>query len=180
MPYAATHILGAIILAELFRGYFIKDNKKFPRYYILAAAIGGIIPDLDIGAYYLLYFFGFSYDQIHRTFLHTIFVPIALFSAGVFFLKTGIKSSEIRKRHLRLSTLLFIFAGGSILHLILDSILAGYIIPLYPLAYYSLGLNIVSSLPEGFRGIIAPTIDGILILFWVFWMEFKLKISDYF
>ena len=78
MPYAVTHVLAAIILVELFREYIIKDNRKFPRYYILIAAIGGIIPDLDIGLVYIMHFFGFAVEQIHRTFLHSIFIPLIL------------------------------------------------------------------------------------------------------
>jgi len=180
MPYATTHILIAIILIELFREYVIKNNYKFPRYYILIAAIGGILPDLDVGAYYLLYFFGFSFEQVHRTFLHSLFFPLILFLIGIFIYYTGIKNSEIRKRHLKLSTIFFILSAGSLLHLILDAVFWGQIVPFYPLMNYSIGFNLVEFFPEGFRSTIAPVIDAILMMFWLFWMEFKLKISNYF
>ena len=58
MAYAVTHMLIAMFAVELFRKFIIKYNKKFPRYYILIAAIAGLIPDLDIAAYYGLYSFG--------------------------------------------------------------------------------------------------------------------------
>ena len=76
MPHAVAHVLIAIISIELFREYILKDKKKLPRYYILIAALGGVLPDLDILLYYILYFFGFSFEQIHRTFLHTLFIPL--------------------------------------------------------------------------------------------------------
>ncbi len=60
MPFAVTHILVPILILEVFRNIFFKDHKKFPRYYILIAALGGVLPDFDIGVFYVLYFFGFS------------------------------------------------------------------------------------------------------------------------
>jgi len=180
MPYAVTHILVAIILIELFREYFVKDNKKFPRYYILIAAIAGIIPDFDIAAFYILYFFGFTFEQIHRTFLHTLFVPFSLLLIGIFIHHTKIKSNKIRKRHMKLSVIFYIFAAGSLLHLILDASLAGAIMPFFPLTNFSIALNLVELAPEELKDLILPTLDGILLLFWIFWMEFKLKVDDYF
>ncbi|MDP2628717.1 MAG: metal-dependent hydrolase [Nanoarchaeota archaeon] len=180
MPLATTHILVAIILIELFRNFFVKDNKKFPRYYILIAALGGIIPDLDIAGYYVLSLFGFTFEQIHRTFFHTIFIPLILFLIGIFIYQTKMKSKEFGKRHINLHTTFFILAAGSLLHLILDATLSGYIIPFYPFSSFSVGLNIIKLFPTAWQSLILPTLDGILLIFWIFWMEFKLKISDYF
>lgn len=180
MPNPTTHILISIILIELFREYFIKDNKKFPRYYILIAAIAGIIPDLDLVVYYVLYFFGFGIEQIHRSVLHSLFIPIIFFALGIFILKFKIKNSEVRKRHLKLSTIFFIFSAGSLIHIILDMIFAGMLVPFYPFSNFSVGLNLVSIFPEGLRWMISHTLDAILLFFWIFWMEFKLKIPDYF
>ena len=116
MPYATTHILVAVILIELFREYFVKDNKKFPRYYILVAAIGAIIPDLDIGVYSVLSFFGFTIEQVHRTFLHTLFIPIILFLTGIFMWKFKIKNSKAGKMHMKLPVIFFILSAGTLLH----------------------------------------------------------------
>ena len=179
MPYAITHILVAVILIELFREYFIKDYKKFPRYYILIAAIGAILPDIDIVFYYLLYFFGFTLEQIHRTFFHTLFIPLIFLLAGIFVFKIKIKNPQLEKRHMHLSTILFIFAAGSLLHLILDG-LVGKVIPLYPLSNFSINLDILSLFPESWKDLILPTIDALLLFFWIFWMEFVLKRRNYF
>lgn len=180
MPNPTTHILISIILIELFREYFVKDNKKFPRYYILIAAIAGIIPDLDLIAYYVLYFFGFGIEQIHRTFLHSLFVPIIFFAFGMFILKFKIKNNWIRQRHLKLSTIFFIFSAGSLVHILLDIVFSGMITPLYPFSNFSIGLNLVFIFPEALRWMTSHMIDVILLFFWIFWMEFKLKIPDYF
>ena len=48
MPYAVTHVLVAIILAEIIRDYIVKDKKKFPLHYILIAGIAGLLPDVDV------------------------------------------------------------------------------------------------------------------------------------
>ncbi len=179
MAYAVTHMLFAIIAVELFRKFVIKNNKIFPRYYILVAAIAGLIPDLDIAAYYILYFFGFTLEQIHRTFMHSAFIPLGLFLIGLFIYKTGIKSTKLRKRHLKLSTIFFIFAIGTIIHLILDMIY-GSIPPLYPFIQTTIGLNLLYIFPKTLQELIPATIDGLLFLFWIMWMEFKLKIDNYF
>lgn len=180
MPLAVTHILAAVIVVELFREYFIRNNRYFPRYYILVAAIGGILPDFDFALFFILFKTGFTLEQIHRTFFHTIFIPLILLLVGLLILYIGFKSSEVRKRHMKTSTIFFILAIGSLIHLILDSIFMGVITPFYPFSSYAIGLELINRFPLEIRTLIAPTLDGILILFWLFWMEFKLKITDYF
>jgi len=180
MPFIATHILVVIILIELFRKYWIKSNKKFPRYYIFIATIGAILPDFDFVIYYIGYFFGFTINQIHRTFLHTFFIPIALFLIGLGVYKLGIKYEAFWQRHITLSTTFFILAAGSLIHLLLDFGISGKIMPFYPLATYTIGYDIRALFPEDWKDIIFPTIDAVLLLFWIFWLNFKLKIDDYF
>lgn len=178
MTYAVAHILAAIIFVELFREYFSKKGKKFPRYYILIAAIGGILPDLDFALYYILYFFGFGYEQIHRTFAHTLFIPIILALAGILIYRIGIKNKKIK--NMKLSGILIILAAGSLIHIILDATFSGSIMPLYPIIDYSIGLNLIGNLPEHISETILMSLDAALLIFWIFWMEFKLKISKYF
>lgn len=179
MALAITHILASMLAIELFRKFIIKNNKIFPRYYILIAAIAGLIPDLDIAAYYILYFFGFTLEQVHRTFMHSAFIPLALFLIGITLYKTGIKFPELRKHRLKASTIFFIFSIGAIIHLILDAIY-GIIMPFYPLTNFAIGLNLIGKAPEELQILIAGTIDGVLFLFWLMWMQFKLKIDNYF
>ena len=180
MPLAITHILFGIVLIEIFREFVIKNNQKFPRYYIFIAAIGSILPDFDFIAYYVLYFFGFTIEQVHRTFLHTIFIPIILFLIGFAIWKLGIKHPAFGKRHMTIHTTFFILAAGSLLHIILDFTLAGYIRPFYPFSDFSFGFNLQSLFPKAWEAIIFPSLDAALFLLWLAWMEFKLKVSDYF
>ena len=179
MAYAVTHMLTVMLVVELFRKFVVKNNKIFPRYYILVAAIAGLIPDLDIAAYYILYFFGYTLEQVHRTFMHSLFIPLGLFLIGLFIYATGIKNSEIRKHRLKISTIFFIFAAGNIIHLILDTIY-GIIMPLYPIIVTGIGLDLLAKFPISLQELIPATIDGLLFLFWFMWMEFKLKIDNYF
>ncbi len=178
MAYAVTHMIVAIIAVELYRKLFVKNNKIFPRYYILIAAIAGLIPDLDIAAYYFLYFFGFSLEAVHRTFMHSVFIPAGLFLIGMFFYTTRIKHPELRKHRLKISTIFFIFAAGTIIHLTLDMIY-GYIPPLYPIIKTTYGLSLLFKFPKTLQELIPATIDGLLFLFWLMWMQFKLKIENY-
>lgn len=180
MPYATTHILIAIILIELYRDYFVKNNKKFPRYYILIAAIGSIIPDLDFVVFYFLSFFGFTINEIHRTFSHSIFIPLILFLIGIFTWQFEIKNKQFAKRHITIPTTFFILAFGTILHLILDATLLGYVMPFYPFSEYAIGLNLVKLLPLMWQDTFLPILDAVLLLFWIFWMQFKLKVDNYF
>ena len=180
MPTTATHVLVAIVLAEIFRETFLKNNQHFPRYYILIAAVAGMIPDLDFLLFLGLFKFGFALDQIHRTFLHTIFIPLILLLIGIIILKIKLKNPEVSKRHMALPAIFFIFAAGSLLHLILDATLQGTITPLFPLSTFSLGLDLVSKFPEQIRGLIIPLIEAILLFGWLTWMVLKLKVRDYF
>ena len=143
-------------------------------------AFGAIIPDLDVVAYYGLYFFGFTIEQIHRTFLHTIFIPVGLFAIGLILYFAKTKISAVGKKHMTLPTIFFILSAGALLHLLLDATFAGQIIPLYPFSTFAIGLNLINIFPAGLRDLIIPSLDVALLIFWLFWMEFKLKISNYF
>jgi len=171
MPYTTTHVLVAIVLIELFREYFFKNNNKFPRYYILIAAIAGILPDLE-------YVFQLPAD-LHRSFFHSLFFPLIFLVLGLIVLKLNFKDKWLRKRHMKLSFILFIFAGGSLLHILLDVILREGAMLFYPFLKIWIGLNLISYLPFS-EELSLVIIDTILIFLWILWMEFKLKIDDYF
>jgi membrane-bound metal-dependent hydrolase YbcI (DUF457 family) len=175
MAYATTHIIFSMLGVELFIKRF-KDFKKFlPKYYYLIAAIGGLIPDLDIVAYYILYFFGYSFEEVHRTFMHSIFIPIGLLLAGLIVYFTHGKKGK----YLKVSGVFFIFTIGCIIHLILDMIY-GRVMIFYPFSYFGIGLNLLYLAPEQLRWLVAPIIDGIVLLVWVFWMNVVKKKEDFF
>jgi len=178
MPQAVTHILVALILVELFRDYFIKDKKKFPLHYVLIAGIAGLLPDIDIIAYWLLYFFGFSLDEVHRTFTHTLFFPLLFLVLAL--ITTKVKAGITSKHHLKLNIVFIMIAIGSFIHLILDSIFAGTIMPFYPFSYSSFGLNLVSLLPETLANLAMPSLDAAILVLWLIHEEYKHKISRFY
>jgi len=177
MPQAVTHVLVPLVLIGLFRDYFIKDKKSFPLHYVLIAGIAGLIPDLDIVAYYLLSFFGYTLNEVHRTFSHNVFIPLIFLILGFAFL--GIKNKELGKHHLKVSTIFFLAGFGSLVHILLDAIFAGYIMPFYPFFIFKIGLNIVQYAPEAWRDSIIPSFEAGLLVIWLVYMEIKHKISDF-
>jgi hypothetical protein len=105
MAYATTHIIFSMLGIFLFAKYFREFKKFLPKYYYLIAAIGGLIPDLDIVAYYILYFFGYSFEEVHRTFMHSIFIPLGLFLIGLIVYFTHGRKGK----YLKVSGVFFIF-----------------------------------------------------------------------
>ncbi len=147
MPQVITHILVPLILASLFRDYYIKrkNKKKFPLHYVLIAGISGVLPDLDVAVFWILYFFGFTFDSIHRTFMHTLFVPLIFVLLAL--ITSKVKSKELGKHKLKLSIIFLMIAFGSFIHLLLDATFQGSIIPFYPLSNFSVGMDILGYLP---------------------------------
>ena len=179
MPQAVTHFLIPAILVALFRDFYLKkrDRQTFPLHYVLIAGLAGLLPDIDIAIYYLFSFFGFAYGEVHRTFSHNLFVPLIFLILGFVFI--GVRNRELGKHKLKLSTIFFILAFGILIHLTLDSLVAGSILPFYPLSNFEFGLDLISKLPGQFQGTIVPVIDAILLVFWMIYLELRHKISDF-
>lgn len=179
MPTAVLHILVPLILMALFRDYFLTKKKKqfFPLHYVLIAGIAGLLPDIDIGAFYILHFFGFSISEVHRTFTHSIFLPIIFIIFFYAFAK--IKLSELGRHKLTLSTICLMLSVGTIAHIILDAALSGSASLFYPFSTKLFGFDIISFLPPALRSLAIPTLEGILLVFWLVYLEVKHKISDF-
>jgi membrane-bound metal-dependent hydrolase YbcI (DUF457 family) len=177
MPQAVTHFLIPVILLELFRDFFVKDKKVFPIHYILIGGLAGLLPDLDIAVYYVLSFFGFTIQEVHRTFSHTLFFPLIFIFLAILF--HNFKSKKLGKYHLKLRNIFLIIAFGIFTHLMLDAIISGNVMPFYPLFDYSFGLNLISLLPPLWQGTIMPTIDAVLLILWMVSLEIRHKISDF-
>src|SRR3989344_2378960 len=179
MPQAVTHVLVPIILLSIFRHiYTKKTGKKFPMQYVLIGGIAGIIPDLDIPIYWVMHYFNYNFEQIHRTISHTIFIPL------IFLFLAFISSATIKKRigrnKLSITIILFLCAFSSFIHLILDATLAGYITPLYPISMAKVGTGFPFSIfPDHVAMLLLATIDGVLFILWVLYLEIKHKIYDF-
>ena len=146
--------------------------------YVLIGGIAGVIPDLDIPLFWVMQYFGYTMEQIHRTFMHTIFIPI------IFLILAGITHISVKKRigrnHLSITIILLLCAFGSLVHLILDATLAGYIRPLYPFSNVQVGTGFpFTVLPEHLAVFFLATLDGVLFILWILYLELKHKISDF-
>ncbi|MBU2634111.1 MAG: metal-dependent hydrolase [Nanoarchaeota archaeon] len=169
MPYAVTHVLIAIIIADIIRDYFLK--KKFSLIYILIAGIAGLLPDIDIPIYWIINSFT-NIPDIHRAFTHTIFLPLILFGLAFIF-----KNKKLFKLDLKLTFLML--SLGTFIHLLLDFTLAGYIVLFYPVSYTIYGLNLVQYLPSIIQETFFPSLDAVLLILWLIHEEVKHKISDF-
>jgi len=177
MPHAVTHFIIAVVLVDIFRDRFVKNKKSFPLHYILIAGIASLIPDLDVLIYWILYYFGYTFNEIHRTFSHTLFVPLAFLILG--FAAKKLKSRELGKHHLKLSTIFFVMSFAVFTHLLLDFLIAGTIMPLYPLTNFQTGLNLINFLPAHFQNTILPALDALILILWFIHIEVKHKISSF-
>jgi len=179
MTQTATHLIVALVLAQLIRDFWLnkKDKKKFPLYYVLLAGIAGLIPDLDVVAYWVMYFFGFSLEAVHRTFSHNLFVPLILIFLGI--VSTNWKGRQFFERNFKWNYVFYILAFGVVVHLILDAIIAGFVMPFYPISDFMIGLNLVSFLPAGLQDLLLPSLDAAVLVLWLVYLEFKHKISSF-
>ena len=81
---------------------------------------------------------------------------------------------------MNLSLILFVFAAGSLIHLGLDAIFIETVMPFYPFSNYAVGLELVSKVAVEYQELVLPIVDASLLFFWLLWMQFKLKVDDYF
>jgi len=177
MPHAVTHVLVVIVLLELFRHYFIKNKENFPLHYLIIGGIAGLLPDLDIAIYYGLSFFGFTINEVHRTFSHNLFIPA--FFVILAFVSYGFKSKKLGEHHLKLRNIFLVIAFGILMHLILDIALIGSIIPFYPLNDFKVGLNLLGFFPSAWQNTIMPSLDALLLIIWLISLEIRHRISKY-
>lgn len=169
MPHAVTHVLIAIIIADIIRDYIVK--KKFSLFYILIAGIAGLLSDIDTPLYWLLSLFT-NVPEIHRTFTHTIFLPLIFFGLAFIF-----KNKKLFKLNLKLVFLMI--SLGTFIHLLLDATLAGYIIPLYPFSYIIIGINLVQYIPLAIQKSFLPAVDAVLLILWLTHEQIKHRIKDF-
>ncbi len=167
MPQAVMHVLLAIIVLDLFRDYIVKDKKEIPLYFIFIGGVAGLLPDIDIPLYWLINnIMGIHVEWFHRTFSHSIFFPLI-------FLVLSLIIYKFNKKYSLLSA---IVSFGITFHLLLDFLVQGFIMPMYPITMNIAGLNLVEQL--GLRGIV-PGLDAIILILWLWHEERKHKISDF-
>ncbi|MAG52476.1 MAG: hypothetical protein CMH62_00765 [Nanoarchaeota archaeon] len=169
MPLAVTHVLIPLILADIYRDHIAK--KKFNLHYVVIAGIAGLLPDIDVGVFWLVSIFrDVGLNEIHRTFTHSLVFP-AIFLVLAFLFR------NIEWKNLKLKYVFLAITFGVLIHLILDGILSGTIMPFYPFSFISFGVNLVPH--DKFGGTFFTGLDAILLVVWLVHEELNHKISDY-
>ena len=173
MPFAVTHVLVPIIILDTLRDRFeIIKNFKLTNRFIFLSGIAGLLPDLDLPLFSILDLFGIKIASNigHRIFFHNIWIPISFF--GFFLVYYALKRIKAAKVFL-------ILTFGFSIHLILDGMIVGSIMPLFPLSTTEVGLDLVRLLPIS-RATTMVSLDAILLLLWLWHEEIGHKIKDYF
>jgi membrane-bound metal-dependent hydrolase YbcI (DUF457 family) len=175
MPQAVTHVLIALILADIIRDYIIKDKRKFPLHYVLIAGIAGLLPDIDIVIFWIMNLFtSITVSEVHRVFTHSFIWP-ALFLI-IASLTKNIKVAFLGKHKLRLNWIFYMLALGMFTHIILDSLFAGLITPFWPFSAERFGIGLIKN---NLDGTLLPGLDAILLIGWLVHEELKHRISDF-
>ncbi len=180
MPYAITHILLTVWLAKIARNCSFKDKKKFPPYYLLIAGFAGVLPDIDLIVYLLLSSSGIALEQVHRVFSHTLMLPLLFFILSIAARK--VKERRILGYSINFSMLFWALSFGTLVHIFLDWLLIGPVVPFFPFSRQMYGLSLILKLPfsEGIiLGVIMPSIDAILFGLWIIERELRHKISRF-
>jgi len=177
MTHAVFHIIFALLVAEFIREYCVKNKYKFSIFYVFIAGLAGALPDIDVAAYWILYFFGFTLNEVHRTFTHTLFIPIIFILLAIF--TWNLKYKELGRHHLKIHTIFLMIALGTFTHLFLDATTAGSIMPFYPFSTYRFGLNLLGFLPDPLLQLALPSLDAAIFILWIIWLEKKHKISNF-
>ena len=168
MPYAVTHVLTAIIAADIIRDYIVKDRRKFPLHLVLFCGIASLLPDADMIVYYIMHLLsGTPRALIHRQFTHTFLIPIILVLIAYMLHRLG------KAKHGRV---LAVAALGITLAILLDMVV-GTVNPFFPISSSSVGLSI---LPAGeFGQSLMMGLDALILIAWLIHEQVKHRISDY-
>lgn len=182
MPQAVTHILIPLLVVSFWRDYVLSRNKKahFPLHYVFIAGIAGGLPDIDIALSLLLQLGGVENWWIHKTFTHSLLFPLC-FLVLAFILRNAhaqARICNIGRHKLKLSMISLMIAMGVFLHIILDALAGEYAYFWYPFSMTDFGVNLFALVPLEWSTT-AALIDGILLIFWLAYLEFKHKISDF-
>ncbi len=183
MPQAVTHILAPILSLAIVRDFYLRtrERKSFPLHYVLAAGIGGILPDIDIVFSIVLYLFDIPQWDIHKTFTHSLFFPLIFFLLFLVLrpVHTKARICNLTRHKLKLSTLFLMIVIGVLTHIFLDALIGGPAFLLYPLSLANYELNLTSYLPLELRDLAPPLLDGALLVTWIVYLELKHKISNF-
>ncbi len=180
MPFAVTHVLVPLLLADIFRNFTRFGKKHITRRMVLFAGICGLLPDLDIPVFLAIsHFSSMPITSIHRTITHSIFIPLI----GLLFFAIFNYGFKTKKMHIYA----LLFAFGTFSHPVLDGVISGTVMPFYPISETEAGIDLLRLIiPETVTGSQLPYrltllagLDAILLVAWLLYEEYKNKIKDY-
>ena len=184
MAQAVTHILVPILLISIFRDFYLKkrDKSSFPLHYVLIAGLGGVLPDIDIIFFWLFGNFDVSlFTTFHKTITHSIIFPAFFFLIFLIFKNTNAKAKvcNLGRHKLKLSLIALMLAFGILTYIFLDYLLWFRVEAFYPFSDINFGYNILQFIPESLQEAAIATLDGVLLVIWIIYLEIKHKISDF-
>jgi hypothetical protein len=106
-----------------------------------------------------------------------MFIPLLFLFLALIFTKFKIK--ELGRHNLRLYIIFNMIFIGSLLHLILDVLFGESFYIFYPFSNIQLGLNLINFLPLSLQSLAMPSLDAVLLILWLIYLELKHKISDF-
>ncbi len=183
MPQAIAHFLIPALIVSIIRDFFVK--KKFSLHYVLIAGLAGVLPDIDIAISVVLNFLGKEGWNVHKTFTHSLFIPVLLFAVFLVLNLTDSKNKifSIGKQKLKLSWIFLMLSLGILIHILLDALFGSGAFFFYPFGgfNYSMdyGVDLIKYLPYELQEWAMPVLDGAMFIVWIFYLEIKHKISDF-
>ena len=190
MPLAVTHVLVPLIFLELTRDNWKKAHKFFSKRHVFLIGLAGLLPDLDLPTYRAIALLGESTavtDIGHRIIFHNLWIPLGFAGFFILFYYLLPKLWELKKNKAKklrsFGKVFLVLFIGWVIHLALDTVLTGGVMPFYPLSDYRVDWNFVG-LAESATGIPGLTIlvsmDALLLIFWLWHEEMSHRIRDYF
>lgn len=178
MPFAVTHVLVPLISLELLRDNWKWARKSFSKWHVFFIGLAGLMPDLDVPFYTLLEVFGAApYSDVgHRIFLHNIWIPLGFFLGALAVFRLFPRQEKKGK-------VLMLLAMGWVVHLAMDAVITGEVMPYYPLTELMLDYNLVGriNMMTGIPPItMLVSLDALLLLYWLYHEEMHHYIRDYF
>ncbi len=173
MPQAVVHFVIPIVIGILIWKAF-QTKKPFPLAYALALGIGGIVPDIDYALFWPLYSLGIVSDLalVHRTYTHSLLFPLAFLLIGLVLTQT-----KLTLKNHKAGLLVILFSAGSLIHICLDALIAGYVMPLYPLSMIEMGTGLLDTLEKELRHDIIATLDGAVFVLTLVYLVLTKKLT---
>jgi len=181
MPQVVTHFLIPALLVAIFRDFYLrkKEKRTFPLHYVFITGIAGLLPDLDFIVLGILSLFGAgaTYSDVHRTFSHSLLLPLFLFLIAIPLRKVHLP--ELGKHRLNLGIIFMVLAFGIFTHTALDATLQGKVALLTPISNIWVGGDLLQIiLPEVYRPMSTALLDAGTFVLWILYLKFRHKITD--